>query len=59
MCLTAIGLISGGSSTYLHTHYTKNNTNKKYIEQHIIDAKQCIEQHNSLIRKNADMKGNV
>jgi hypothetical protein len=57
--LTAIGLTPGGSSTYLHTNNTKNNTNKKYIEQQIIDAKQYIEQHNSLIRKNADMKGNI
>jgi len=52
--LTAIGLTPGGSNTCLHTNNTKNNTNKKYIGQHIIDAKQYIEQHNSLIWKNAD-----
>jgi hypothetical protein len=52
--LTAIGLTPGGSSAYLNTNNTQNNTNKKNIEQHIIDAKQYIEQHNSLIRKNAD-----
>jgi len=45
--LTTTGLTPGGSSTHLHT-------NKKYIEQHIIDAKQYIEQHSSLIRKNAN-----
>ena len=40
--LTPIGLTPGGSSTYLHT----NNT-----EQHNIDAKQYIEQHNSQLRE--------
>ena len=36
--LTALRLIPGGSSTHL-------NTNKQYIEQHIIDTKQNTEQH--------------
>jgi hypothetical protein len=41
--LTAIGLTPGGSSTHLHTNNTQNNTNKQYIEQHIMDTKQYIE----------------
>jgi hypothetical protein len=45
--LTATGLTPGGSSTHLHTNNTQNNTNKQYIEQHIMDTKQYIEQHNS------------
>jgi hypothetical protein len=49
--LTAIVWTPGGSSTHLHTNNTQNNTNKQYIEQHIIDTKQYIEQHNSLIRR--------
>jgi hypothetical protein len=63
ICLTAIGLTPGGSSTHLHTNNIRN-TNKQYVEQHIIDTKQYtehiidtkqyIEQHNSLIRKSAD-----
>jgi hypothetical protein len=52
--LTAIGLTPGGSSTHLHTNNKQNNTKKQFIEQHIIDTKQYIEQHNSLIRKSAD-----
>jgi len=54
ICLTAIWLTPGGSSTHLHTNNTQNNTNKQYIEQNTIDTKQYIEQHNSLIRKSAD-----
>ena len=54
MYLSAVGLTPGGSSTHLHTNHTLNNTNKKYIEQHIIDTKQYIEQHSSLIRKSVD-----
>jgi len=52
--LTAIGLTPGDSSTHLHTNNTQKNTNKQYIEQHIIDIKQYMEQHTSLIRKSAD-----
>ena len=48
--LTAIGLTPRGSSTHLHTNNTQNNTNK----QNIIDTKQYIEQHNSLITESAD-----
>jgi len=36
--------------TFTHKQYIENNTNKQYIEQRIIDTKQYIEQHNSLIR---------
>jgi len=52
--LTAIGLTPGGSSTHLHTNKTEKNTNKQYTEQHIIDTKQYIEQHSSLVRRSAD-----
>jgi hypothetical protein len=59
--LIAIGLTSVGSITHLHTNNAKNNTNKQYLKQHkqyteqrIIDTKQYIEQHISLIRKGAD-----
>jgi hypothetical protein len=54
--LTAIGLKPGGNSTvhiYTQTIHRTTQT-KKYVEQHIIGAKQYIEQHKSLIRKNAD-----
>ena len=52
--LTATGLTAGGSGTHLHTNNTQNNTNKQYIEKHIIDTKQYIKQHNSLITKSAN-----
>ena len=57
--LTAVRLTLGGSSTlHIYTktiHRTKqrnniqNNTNKQYIEQHIIDTKQYIEQNKQTI----------
>ena len=47
--LTAIGLTPGGSSTNLHANITQNNTKKQYMEQHIIDTKQYIEQLNLLL----------
>ena len=49
--LTAIGLTPGGSSTNLHANITQNNTNKQYMEQHIIDTKQYIEQHKKYIEQ--------
>ena len=62
--LTAIKLTPCGSSTVhiytqtIHrktqTNNTYRNTNKQYIEQHIIDTKQYTEQHNSLIWKSAN-----
>ena len=41
--------------TFTHKQYIEQHK-QKYIEQHIIDAKQYIlaEQHSSLIRKNTD-----
>ena len=55
--LTAIGLPPGGSSTvhiYTQTIQRTTQTNKQYMEQHIIDTKQYIEQNSSLIRESAD-----
>ena len=55
--LTAIGLPPGGSSAvhiYTQTIQRTTQTNKQYMEQHIIDTKQYIEQNSSLIRESAD-----
>jgi len=67
--LTAIKLTPCGSSTVhiytqtIHrktqTNNTYRNTNKQYIEQHIIDTKQYIEQHNSIIRRSVDRAPSV